>query len=81
MSAKKPLFNPDKFYQRALTLHHAGKLSDAEGLYKTLLSYFPNQIELLTTLGILLLQQGRSEAGIQQLKKSLSVNPNQPTAL
>ena len=81
MSAKKPPFNPDQLYQRALSLHHAGKLADAEGLYKTLLDYFPNQIEIITTLGIVLLQQGRSEAGFQQLKKSLSLNPNQPAAL
>ena len=81
MSIKKPPFNPDQLYQRALTLHHAGKLADAEGLYKTLLDYFPHQVEILTTLGILLLQQGRSEAGFQQLKKSLSLNPNQPAAL
>ena len=81
MSAKKPPVKPDQLYQRELSLHHADKLADAEGLYKTLLSYFPNQVEILTTLGILLLQQGRSEAGIQQLKKSLSVNPSQPAAL
>ena len=81
MSIKKPPFNPDQLYQRALTLHHAGKLADAEGLYKTLLDYFPHQVEILTTLGILLLQQGRSEAGFQHIKKSLSLNPNQPAAL
>ena len=81
MSAKKPPFNPDQLYQRALSLHHAGKLADAEGLYKTLLDYFPNQIEIITTLGIVLLQQGRSEAGFQQLKKSLGINPNQSAAL
>ena len=81
MSTKKPPFNPDQLYQRALTLHHAGKLADAEGLYKMLLEYFPHQVEILTALGILLFQMGRSEAGFQQLKKSLSLNPNQPAAL
>lgn len=81
MRAKKPPFNPDQLYQRALSLHHAGKLADAEGLYKTLLDYFPNQIEIITTLGIVLLQQGCSEAGFQQLKRSLNLNPNQPAAL
>ena len=81
MSVKKPPFNPDQLYQRALTFHHAGKLADAEGLYKTLLDYFPHQVEILTTLGILLLQQGRSEAGFQHIKKSLGLNPNQPAAL
>ena len=81
MSIKKPPFNPDQLYQRALTLHHAGKLVDAEGLYKTLLEYFPDQVEILTTLGILLFQQGRSESGFQLIKKSLNLNSNQPTAL
>ena len=81
MSTKKPPFNPDQLYQRALTLHHAGKLADAEGLYKTLLEYFPHQVEILTALGILLFQMGRSEAGFQQIKKSLSLNPKQPAAL
>jgi hypothetical protein len=81
MSIKKPPFDPDQLYQRALTLHHAGKLVDAEGLYKTLLEYFPDQVEILTTLGILLFQQGRSEAGFQHIKKSLNLNANQPAAL
>jgi len=81
MSTKKPPFNPDQLYQRALSLHHEGKFADAESLYKTLLGYFPNQFEILTTLAIALFQQGRSEAGFQQLKKSLSINPNQPIAL
>ncbi len=81
MSAKKPPFNPDQLYQRALTLHHAGKLNEAEGLYRTLLSYFPQQSDILTTLGILLLQQGNSDTGFQLIKKSLNINPNQPAAL
>ena len=81
MTSKKPPFDPDKLYQRALSLHHTGKLSEAESLYKTLLSYFPDQTELLTTLGTLLFQQGRHEEGLKQLKKSLSIAPNQPAAL
>lgn len=81
MSPKKPPFDPDTFYQKALSLHNMGKLNEAEGLYKTLLSFFPNQPEVLTTLGILSLQQGRQEEGIKQLKRSLSISPKQPLAL
>src|ERR1039457_3760206 len=81
MSSKKPPFDPDALFQRALSLHHMGKLSEAESLDKMLLNYFPNQAEVLTTLGTLLLQQGRHEEGIKQLKRSLNVSPNQPTAL
>jgi tetratricopeptide (TPR) repeat protein len=81
MATKKPPFDPDKLYQRALSLHHMGKLAEAESLYKTLLSFFPNQVELLSTLGTLLLQQGRHDEGFKQLKKSLSINPQQSAAL
>jgi hypothetical protein len=81
MSSKKPPFDPDKLYQRALSLHHMGKLSEAESLYKTLLGFFPNQVEVLTPLGTLLCQQGRHEEGLRQLKKSLNILPNQPEAL
>ena len=81
MSAKKPPFDPDKLYQRALALHHEGKLREAEDLYKTLLAYFPNQVEVITPLATLLLQQGKHAEGVAQLKKSLSINPRQPGAL
>lgn len=81
MSAKKPPFDPDKLYQRALSLHHMGKLQEAESLYKTLLSFFPNQTEVLTPLGTLLLQQGRPEEGIKRLRESLAILPHQPAAL
>ncbi len=80
MKSKKPPFDPDKLFERALTFHHAGRLKDAEGLYKTLLDYFPNQVEVLTPLGTLLLQHGKTEEGIKQLNKSIGINPNQPEA-
>ena len=81
MSAKKPPFDPDKLYQRALSLHHEGKLKEAESLYKTLLDFFPQQVEVITPLATLLLQMGRHQEGVAQLKKSLSINPRQPGAL
>ena len=81
MSAKKPPFDPDKLFQRALSMHHDGKLKEAEDLYKTLLAYFPNQVEVITPFATLLLQQGKHVEGVAQLKKSLSLNPCQPGAL
>jgi tetratricopeptide (TPR) repeat protein len=81
MSAKKPPFDPEKLYQRALSFHHEGKLKEAEGLYKTLLEFFPNQVGVITPLATLLLQMGRHQEGITQLRKSLSLNPNQAGAL
>ena len=81
MSAKKPPFDPDKLYQRALTLHHEGKFKEAESVYKTLLDFFPNQVEVLTPFATLMMQMGSHQEGVKQLKKSLSINPRQPGAL
>lgn len=81
MSAKKPPFDPDKLFQRALTLHHEGKLKEAESVYKTLLDFFPNQVEVLTPFATLLMQIGRHQEGVKQLKKSLTLNPRQSGAL
>ncbi len=81
MRAKKPPFEPDKIYQHALYLHNEGKLKEAEGLYKMLLDFFPDQVEVISALAALLLQLGQQEKGIALLKKSLSLNPLQPSAL
>ena len=81
MVAKKPPFDPDKLYQRALALHHEGKLKEAGSVYRTLLDYFPNQVEVLSPFATLLLQMGQHQEGVKQLKKSLSINPRQPDAL
>ena len=81
MNIKKPPFNPDSVFQNALSFHRSGQFSAAAGLYKRLLDYFPNQTEVLTPLGTLLLQQGKHEEGVRQIEKSLKINPNQPDAL
>lgn len=81
MQTRKIPFNPDKLYQRALILHHEGKLMEAGDVYKTLLDYLPSQVEVLTPFATLLLQMGQHQEGVKQLKKSLSIDPRQPDAL
>ncbi|OIQ86705.1 beta-barrel assembly-enhancing protease [mine drainage metagenome] len=81
MNPAKPPFDPDALYQRALSLHHMGQLDEAEVLYRRLLSFFPNQPEVLATLGTLSAQQGRHEEGIRQFEQSLKISPRQPIAL
>lgn len=81
MSSKKIPFDPDKLYQRALSLHNAGKLQEAESIYKMLLDFFPNQVEVITPFATLLLQMEHTQDGIRQLRRSLNINPTQPSAL
>lgn len=78
---KKPNFDPDKLFQRALLLHQDGKLIEAESLYRTLLNFFPQESAILSALGTLLLQRELHDEGINYLIKSLKINPNQPEAL
>ena len=80
-TVKKPNFDTDKLFQRALVLHNEGKLVEAESLYKTLVDFFPRETNLLSALGTLLLQRGLHSEGVHLLKTSLSINPNQPQTL
>jgi Tfp pilus assembly protein PilF len=81
MASQKPPFNPDVVYQRAAMQHQAGNFVEAEKLYQMLLDYFPKQIEVLSALGTLKLQLGKSGEGIKLLKKSLSLYNYQHYAL
>lgn len=78
MNVTRPPFNPDQVYQQALSFHHAGKLNEAEKLYRQLLSYFPNEVGVLSPLGTLLLQLEKHDEGVAVLNQSLKIHPQQP---
>ena len=79
MISIKPPFDPETLYQRALALHQTGKLTEAEGLYRTLLNFYPNQVEVLSNLSVLLLNLGRHNEGESLVKRSLEIQPRQPS--
>ncbi len=56
--------------------HQAGRLSQAEQLYRQILQQEPNQIEALQLLGIIAFQNGNTEEAIACYRKALAVNPN-----
>ncbi|MHB1140924.1 MAG: tetratricopeptide repeat protein [Sulfuricaulis sp.] len=66
---------------KAISLHQAGHLNEAEALCRTMLSsdsaYFP----AMTLLGTILLQRGSPEEAIRLFGHSLEINPMQPDAL
>lgn len=71
----------NQMLNQAIALHQAGKLDDAEQLYKKLLLSLPSLPTLLTNLGIIAFQRGCYEDGVQFIGKSLAIAPNQPSAL
>jgi protein O-GlcNAc transferase len=63
-------------FRQALSLHQAGRLPQAEALYRQILLTEPNHSEALCLLGMLAHQAGRSEIAVELINKSLSCRPD-----
>jgi len=62
--------------QQALALHQAGRLPQAETLYRQILAVEPDQPDALHYLGMLAHQVGKSEVGIALINRALSNRPD-----
>ena len=73
---------PDKEFtiQEALDMavdhHRAGRLSEANNIYRLILDKLPNQPVALNLNGVILHQSGNSISAINQIKKAIESNPN-----
>jgi tetratricopeptide (TPR) repeat protein len=67
----------DQALQKAVEAHKAGKLQDAENLYRAILQAQPNHPDANHNLGVLAVSVNKSEAALQLFKTSLEANPNQ----
>ena len=76
-----PELNPQQAYQVALEHHQAGRLAEAEALYRQILAVMPNQPETLNMLGILAGQVGRHEAAADLFRLAVAQRPDWPEAL
>jgi tetratricopeptide (TPR) repeat protein len=75
----QPPTNP--FLERAIASHQRGQLSEAESLYRQVLSRNPNDPEALHYLGVLAGQAGHHEAAIELIRRSLAIRPEQEARL
>lgn len=80
MKQKPKNSNQNSQLQQAIALLQTGKLNEARTLYKKLLSFTPNNTDILTNLGTIEIQLGSLEEAIRLIDKSLKVNSNQPFA-
>ena len=58
--------------------HQSGRLEQAESLYKKAIAADNLNSDAEQFLGLLLLQRGRSAAGIQQIRRAIAINPGVP---
>jgi Flp pilus assembly protein TadD len=68
-------FNIDQAMQIAIRNHRAGKLAEADKIYRQVLSHNPNHPEALHLLGAVAGQVGRLDAAIELIRRAITINP------
>lgn len=66
---------PPPQFLEAVKLHQAGKLREAEGLYRDLLRKFPKAAEVHGLLGYLTYQKGEDEPALALVTRAIELNP------
>jgi predicted O-linked N-acetylglucosamine transferase (SPINDLY family) len=62
----------------AIQHHQAGRLAEAEGLYRQILAVDPNYAEAWHMLGVVANQVGQRKLSAEWIRKAISFNPNNP---
>ena len=69
----------DQAMQTALGHHQAGRLAEAEAIYRQVLAQFPDHADALHLLGVLACQAGRPDAAIELIGRAIAINPAVPS--
>lgn len=62
-------------FQQGLALQQAGRLLEAEFFYKDVLRQAPKHFDSQYLLGVLALQSGRTQSGVELIAKAIKINP------
>ena len=65
--------------EEAVALHRAGKLDEAESIYRAILDAVPLHADALHFLGVLLHGRGDRAASVQMLRKAIEQAPHNPS--
>jgi protein O-GlcNAc transferase len=69
-------FPRHRILQQAMAFHQAGRLAQAEALYRQILLAEPNHPEVLHYLGMLAQQVGKNEIAVEFISKALTRRPD-----
>jgi predicted O-linked N-acetylglucosamine transferase (SPINDLY family) len=67
-------------FAKALALHQAGSVADAQALYKVILRIVPDHFDALHLLGVSECQLGHVDAAERFLRRALAINPRSAAA-
>jgi protein O-GlcNAc transferase len=71
-----PSLSIETTLQTALEQHSAGRLADAETLYRQILAQNSNHADALHRLGLIAYQTGRNDAAIELIRKAIAIESN-----
>lgn len=71
---------PDETFRKALALHQAGRLAEAQALYARVLAADARHFDSLHLLGLVRVQSGAEEEGAALIRQALAVRPGVPEA-
>jgi tetratricopeptide (TPR) repeat protein len=66
--------------QLALQHHRAGRLADAEALYRQVLAVQPAQAQALRLLGVIAHQAGRNDSALELIRRAIAIEPGNAAA-
>jgi len=75
-----PALTVSQAFAAALQHHHAGRLPEAEALYRQVLAVQPNHAAAVHSLGLVAHQLGRYDLAVEWIRQSLALNPNEAAA-
>jgi predicted O-linked N-acetylglucosamine transferase (SPINDLY family) len=68
--------NIQEAFNLALKLHQAGKLAEAEAMYRQILAFQPEHADSLHLIGVIAFQSGRPDAAVESILQAVALNPN-----
>ncbi|MEP6670072.1 MAG: tetratricopeptide repeat protein [Chthoniobacter sp.] len=75
-----PAVTVQQAFELAFQHHQAGRLADAEALYRQVLTVQPNHADALHFLGVIAHQAGRPDLAVDLIRQAIALNPNNPGA-
>ncbi|MGD9885490.1 MAG: tetratricopeptide repeat protein [Reyranella sp.] len=69
---------PASLLDQALAHHRAGRMAEAENLYRRILARDPRHADALHLLGMLAGQAGRHDTAAELIRQAIAVNGRQP---
>src|SRR6266498_227246 len=70
--------SPENLLERAIALHEARRLDEAENLYSQVLSLQPDNIKAIHLLGLVASDTARHERALELMNRSLQIAPKVP---